>query len=402
MGPPDPADLAHMRAALALARRGLGVTWPNPSVGCVIVQDGRVVGRATTAPGGRPHAEAAALARAGPRARGSAAYVTLEPCCHWGRTPPCTGALIEAGVKRVVIGVRDPDARVNGRGIAALRDAGIEVVEDLLADEAADSVAAFSQRARTGRPLVTLKLASTLDGRIATRTGESRWITGPDARRMAHALRGRHDAVMVGIGTVLADDPDLTCRIPGMRMLPVVRVVADSALRTPVASRLLATASQAPVWLLTSPDADPARCAEAGGSGARVIAVPPHPDSLPQSGEGGEASREQHYSPSPPLGGEGWGEGGGTLDPHAALTALGAAGLTSVLVEGGARLAASLFEANLVDRIAWFHAPAVMGGDGLAAVQATGRDRLVDLPRFRRCSAIALGDDMLTTFERAS
>ncbi len=396
MGAPDPADVAHMRAALALARRGLGVTWPNPSVGCVIVQGGQVVGRAATAPGGRPHAETAALARAGSRARGATAYVTLEPCCHWGRTPPCTGALIEAGVARVVVGIRDPDPRVNGEGIAALRAREVEVDEGVLAEAAAESIAAFSQRVRTGRPLVTLKLATTLDGRIATRAGESRWITGPEARRMAHALRGRHDAVMVGVGTVLADDPDLTCRIPGMRALPVVRVVADSALRTPAASRLVATASEAPTWILVSSEADPARCAEAEVRGARVIAVHPHPDPLPQAGEGVEVL------PLPP-----WGERVGVrgvagLDLRAALTALGAAGLTSVLVEGGAQLAASLVQADLVDRIAWFHAPAVMGGDGLAAVQATGLDRLADLPRFRRRSAIALGPDMLTTFERAS
>ncbi len=394
MGAPGPLDTVHMRAALALARRGLGVTWPNPSVGCVIAQDGRVVGRAGTAPGGRPHAETEALARAGERARGATAYVSLEPCCHWGRTPPCTGALIEAGIARVVVGARDPDPRVNGQGVAALRARGIEVAEGVLAEAAAEVTAAFSQRVRTGRPLVTLKLASTLDGRIATSAGESRWITGREARRMAHALRGRHDAVMVGIGTVLADDPDLTCRISGMRALPVVRVVADSALRTPLSSRLMASASAAPVWLLVSPDADPARYAEAEERGARVIAVHPHPNPLPQAGEGAQ-------SPSPPLGGEGRGEGGETLHLPAALTALGAAGLTSVLVEGGARLAASLLQAGLVDRIAWFHAPAVMGGDGLAAVRAMGLGRLTDLPRFRRRSATALGDDMLTTFERA-
>ena len=390
MGAPDPADVAHMRAALALARRCLGVTWPNPSVGCVIVRDGRVVGRASTAPGGRPHAETAALAHAGGSARGATAYVTLEPCCHWGRTPPCTGALVDAGVARVVLGVRDPDSRVDGQGIAALRARGIEVVEGVLEDEAAAVIAAFGQRVRAGRPLVTLKLASTLDGRIATRAGESRWITGPAARRAAHALRGCHDAVMVGIGTALADDPDLTCRIPGMRALPVVRVVADSALRTPFSSRLVASASEAPVWLLVSPDADPAKRAEAERLGARVIAVHPHPDPLPQAGEG-------EVSLSPVLGEE----GGHTLNLRAALLALGAAGLTSVLAEGGARLAAGLLQADLVDRLAWFHAPAVIGGDGLPAASAMGLERLADLPRFRRHSATPLGGDMLTTFERA-
>ncbi|MBV8867826.1 MAG: bifunctional diaminohydroxyphosphoribosylaminopyrimidine deaminase/5-amino-6-(5-phosphoribosylamino)uracil reductase RibD [Acetobacteraceae bacterium] len=400
MGAPDPADVAHMRAALALARRGLGVTWPNPSVGCVIVRDGRVVGRASTAPGGRPHAETAALAHAGGSARGATAYVTLEPCCHWGRTPPCTGALVDAGVARVVLGVRDPDSRVDGQGIAALRARGIEVVEGVLEDEAAEVIAAFGQRVRAGRPLVTLKLASTLDGRIATRAGESRWITGPAARRAAHALRGCHDAVMVGIGTALADDPDLTCRIPGMRALPVVRVVADSTLRTPFSSRLVASASEAPVWLLVSPDADPAKRAEAERLGARVIAVHPHPNPLPQAGEGALNARAKPTTPPLPRG-EGRGEGGHTLNLHAALLALGAAGLTSVLAEGGARLAAGLLQADLVDRLAWFHAPAVIGGDGLPAASAMGLERLADLPRFRRHSATPLGGDMLTTFERA-
>ena len=268
---PGPDDLGHMRAALALARRGVGNTWPNPSVGCVIVKDGRVVGRAVTAPGGRPHAEPAALDRAGAQARGATAYVTLEPCCHWGRTPPCTDALIAAGIARVVIAARDPDPRVNSHGIAKLRDAGIVVEEGLLADEAREIVAGFHMRMKAGRPLVTLKLASTLDGRIATRAGESQWITGAPARRAAHALRGRHDAVLVGVGTVVADDPDLTCRLAGYRPTPLVRVVADSHLRTPLTRRLLATAKATPTWMLIREGTDPARrsaVAEMGGAGA--------------------------------------------------------------------------------------------------------------------------------------
>jgi diaminohydroxyphosphoribosylaminopyrimidine deaminase/5-amino-6-(5-phosphoribosylamino)uracil reductase len=263
-------DAAHMRAALSLARRGNGRTWPNPSVGCVIVKDGRVVGRATTAQGGRPHAEPQALAMAGDAARGATAYVTLEPCCFHGRTPPCTDALVAAGVARVVVGVRDPDPRVNGAGLARLRSAGIEVVEGVLEDEAADVVAGFVTRVQRGRPLVTLKLASTLDGRIATRTGESQWITGEPARRMAHALRGRHDAIMVGAGTVLADNPDLTCRIPGFKPLPMVRVVADSHLRLPLTSRLVATAHSAPTWVLCRGGVDSRRnrpCRRAAGAG---------------------------------------------------------------------------------------------------------------------------------------
>ncbi|OJW24791.1 MAG: riboflavin biosynthesis protein RibD, partial [Rhodospirillales bacterium 69-11] len=255
------ADIAHMRSALALARRGLGSTWPNPSVGCVIVRDGRVVGRGTTASGGRPHAEPLALDMAGPLARGATAYVTLEPCCHWGRTPPCTDALIAAGIVRVVVATRDPDRRVDSQGVARLREAGIEVVEGVLEAEAQAVLAGFTQRIRTGRPLVTLKLATTLDGRIATAGGESQWITGPPARRMAHALRGRHDAVMVGVGTVMADNPELTCRIAGFRTRPLVRVVADSHLRTRLTARLLASAADTPSWFLTRTGTDPVRIA---------------------------------------------------------------------------------------------------------------------------------------------
>src|SRR6185437_16447725 len=203
-------DAPFMRAALNLARRGLGTVWPNPSVGCVLVKDGEVVGRGWTQPGGRPHGETEALARAGERARGATAYVSLEPCCHWGRTPPCTDALIEAGIARIIVGTRDPDRRVDSEGIARLRAAGIAVAEGLLEAEAREVLAGFARRVATGRPLVTLKLATTLDGRIATHAGESQWITGAPARRVAHALRGRHDAVMIGVGTVLADNPELT------------------------------------------------------------------------------------------------------------------------------------------------------------------------------------------------
>jgi diaminohydroxyphosphoribosylaminopyrimidine deaminase / 5-amino-6-(5-phosphoribosylamino)uracil reductase len=362
-----PEDIAHMRSALALARRGVGVTWPNPSVGCVVVNDGRVVGRAVTAPGGRPHAEPAALEVAGTAARGATAYVTLEPCCHWGRTPPCTDALLAAGVARVVVATRDPDPRVDGAGIARLRAAGILVDEGVLRAEADEVAAGFRSRVRHGRPLVTLKLASTLDGRIATRAGESRWITGEAARRAAHALRGRHDAVMVGVGTVLADDPELTCRLPGYRSVPVVRVVADSHLRTPLTSTLIATSQQAPTWVLVREGCNRDRRRAFSDIGVRLIEV-----------RGTEAG----------------------LDISAALGALGAAGLTHILAEGGAQLAASLLRADLVDRIAWFHAPAVMGGDGWPAVQAFGIEHLAAMPRFARVGEISLGDDVLSELVR--
>ena len=365
---PSPDDVAHMRAALALAQRGLGNTWPNPSVGCVIVQDGRVVGRAVTAPGGRPHAEPAALEMAGPeKARGATAYVTLEPCCHWGRTPPCTDALIAAGVARVVIATRDPDPRVNSQGVARLRAAGIVVDEGLLEAEAGELGAGFRMRVTQGRPLVTLKLASTLDGRIATHAGESRWITGEPARRAAHALRGRHDAVLVGVGTVMADDPDLTCRLAGYRPTPIVRVVADGHLRTPLTMRLIATAKTTPTWMLIRAGTDPDRRRAVANLGVRVLEVAGAPTGV---------------------------------DLGAGLAALGEAGITRLLVEGGAQIAAALLRAELVDRIAWFHAPSVMGGDGWPAVQAFGAEKLAEMPRFVRRETMRLGEDVLSLFVR--
>jgi len=209
-------DVRSMQAALALARRGLGTVWPNPAVGCVIVKEGRVVGRGWTQPGGRPHGETEALRRAGEGAVGATAYVSLEPCCHWGQTPPCVDALIAAGIRRVVVPLEDPDPRVAGGGLRRLHEAGLEVETGLCAAEAAEVNAGFFSRLRLGRPLVTLKLGTSLDGRIATASGESQWITGPPARERAHALRAAHDAIMVGTGTALADDPQLTCRLPGL------------------------------------------------------------------------------------------------------------------------------------------------------------------------------------------
>lgn len=362
-----PQDLTHMRAALALARRGLGTTWPNPSVGCVIVQANRVVGRGHTAPGGRPHAEPTALAMAGDHARGATAYVTLEPCCHFGRSPPCTDALIAAGISRIVVAATDPDPRVNGKGLQQLRTAGIQVETGVLETEALETLIGFNHRITLGRPMVTLKLASTLDGRIATHSGESQWITGTPARRLAHAMRGRHDAVMVGVGTVLADDPDLTCRIPGFRPTPNVRVIADSHLRTSLTSRLLVTAADIPTWFLLREGTNLAREEAFTNLGARLIKVPGSPAGV---------------------------------DLKTALTNLGTAGLTRLLVEGGGQIAAALLRADLVDRIAWFHAPSVMGGDGWPAVQAFGTETLAHMPRFRRDCITAIGDDMLSEFTR--
>jgi diaminohydroxyphosphoribosylaminopyrimidine deaminase / 5-amino-6-(5-phosphoribosylamino)uracil reductase len=355
-----------MQAALALARRGLGAVWPNPTVGCVIVDDGRVVGRGWTQPGGRPHAETEALRRAGAAARGATAYVSLEPCCHWGRTPPCTDALIDAGVRRVVVAIEDPDSRVAGGGIARLRAAGLMVDTGLGAEEAAEVNAGFLTHRRLGRPLVTLKLATSLDGRIATGSGQSRWITGPRARGWGHALRAAHDAIMVGTGTVLADDPQLTCRLPGLGSRSPVRVVLDRELRIPVSARVIADARQTPTWALTLQSADGAKRAALLGAGVTLIDVAPDPERR--------------------------------IELVAALAALAERGVTRLLVEGGAQLAAALLHAHLVDRLAWVHAPLLIGGDGIPAIAALGLDRLAAAPGFERLSAVRVGDDMLTTF----
>jgi diaminohydroxyphosphoribosylaminopyrimidine deaminase/5-amino-6-(5-phosphoribosylamino)uracil reductase len=355
-----------MQAALALARRGLGNVWPNPAVGCVIVKDGVVVGRGWTQPGGRPHAETEALARAGTAAHGGTAYVTLEPCSHWGKTPPCADALIAAGIGRVVAAVEDPDPRVAGSGLARLRAAGIAVESGLCAGEASDINAGFFQRVRSGRPLVTLKLASTLDGRIATAAGESRWITGPAARERAHRLRAEHDAILVGTGTVLADDPELTCRLPGLLHASPVRVALDRQGRVPLDARLIANARETSTWVITGPDLCDDRQKALAESGVAVI-----PSELAP---------------------------GGHLDLAIALRRLGERGLTRVLVEGGGQLAAALLRAGLVDRLTWFHAPLLLGGDALPAVAALGIDRLADAPRFERIAAERVGDDFMSVF----
>jgi len=357
-----------MRAALGLARRGLGTVWPNPAVGCVIVQGGRVVGRGWTQPGGRPHAETEALAMAGKAANGATCYVTLEPCAHHGKTPPCADALINAGIARVVIAVEDPDPRVAGKGGERLRHAGIAVSEGVLRDEAAMLNAGFFLRIGTGRPLVTLKLASTLDGRIATHSGESRWITGEAARASSHLLRAEADAIMVGSGTALHDDPDLTCRLPGLAERSPVRVVVDGRLRLPLTSRLVATANEVPTWLITLEGSDVNRRVAYEEAGVDVVEVAEGTD--------------------------------GAIDLDLALGTLGDSGVTRVLVEGGAHLAAALLRADLVDRLVWFRAPRLMGGDGLAAAVAFGVDHLAQTPRFERVDLRPVGDDVMETYIR--
>ncbi|HIJ63343.1 MAG TPA: bifunctional diaminohydroxyphosphoribosylaminopyrimidine deaminase/5-amino-6-(5-phosphoribosylamino)uracil reductase RibD [Rhodospirillaceae bacterium] len=357
-----------MLAALGLARRGLGEVWPNPAVGCVLVKDGLVVGRGRTAAGGRPHAETQALAQAGAAAAGATAYVTLEPCCHQGVTGPCTEALIGAGVRRVVVALDDPDPRVSGRGLVRLREAGLEVEQGLQAAAAAELNAGFISRVCHGRPLVTLKVASSLDGRIATHGGESQWITGPEARAAGHRLRAENDAILVGSGTALKDNPLLSCRLPGLEQRSPLRLVVDGRLRLPLTSKLVATAGRIPTWVITRTGNPPERLSALLDCGVEVIEVVP--TAL------------------------------GEVDLAAALAELGRRGLTRLLVEGGAHLSAALLRGGLVDRIAWFRAPMLLGGDGIPAVVGFGVDRLDQAPGFQRLSVAELGNDIFEYLSR--
>lgn len=364
----DPGDLNHMRAALALAGRALGRVAPNPAVGCVIAKDGRVLGRGWTQDGGRPHAETEALGRAGAAAEGATAYVTLEPCSHHGKTPPCDQALIAAGITRCVIALEDPDARVAGQGIAHLKAAGVAVETGLCRAEAEDLNAGYLLQRRAGRPLVALKLASTLDGRIATGSGESKWITGEAARARAHLLRARHDAVLVGAGTALADDPRLDVRLPGLESRKPLRVVLDGTPRLPLTHDLVAAAGERPSCLVTGDDLPAAKLQPYRDAGLQVLQVGRDPQ--------------------------------GRLDLEAALTALGALGLTRVLVEGGGVLAASLLRAELVERLYWFRAPKLIGAEGRPAISELGLEALAAAPAFERCGVEDLEGDLLETYRR--
>lgn len=352
--------------ALALARRGLGRTGTNPSVGCVIVRNGIVLGRGRTAEGGRPHAETRALADVAARfgdgaARGATAYVTLEPCAHHGGTPPCTEALVAAGIARVVAPVADPDPRVAGRGFALLRAAGVEVIVGPGARAASALLAPYLRMRRTGRPTVTLKLATTLDGKIATRTGESQWITGGAARRRVHLMRAQADAILTGIGTVLADDPTLDVRLPGMGAASPVPIIADRALRTPPTARVLA---QGPALIVGDATAHPGRADNLRASGATVVQTDARTSAT-------------------------------TL-----LTLAAAQGHGAIFCEGGATLAAALIREGCVDRLAWFTGGMVFGADARGALDACGIDRLADAPRFRQVSVESIGPDILGIWDR--
>jgi len=361
-------DQRFMRLALSLGARGLGGVWPNPAVGCVIVRDGIIRGRGWTQPGGRPHAEAHALAQAGTAAAGATAYVSLEPCAHHGKTPPCADALITAGISRVVTAITDPDPRVAGRGHDRLRAAGVEVKERVEAEAARQVNAGFLSRVQRGRPLLTLKLALTLDARIATAAGQSRWITGPQSRRRVHLMRATHDAVLVGAGTARADNPDLSVRDLGIARQPV-RIVADARLGLSPDSRLGRSIDHAPVWLLHGPNAP----VDAGEMWAELGAtlIPCALDPM------------------------------GRLDMRDAMAQLGARGLTRVLCEGGGRLAASLVQDDLVDDLTVFSAGHLFGADGTAGLAAMGVTG-IEPHRWRLHQAQAVGQDLLHVWRRVN
>lgn len=362
-----------MRTALGLAARGLGQVAPNPAVGCVIVRpdlEDRVVGRGWTQPGGRPHAETEALRRAGRMAEGATAYVSLEPCSHIGQTGPCAEALIEARISRVVIALVDPDPRVTGRGIQKLQDANIDVSMAVLGDQATRLNNGFIYKIQRNRPFYSWKTATSLDGKIATASGHSKWITGDDARRRGHLLRARHDAILTGVGTAVADDPDLTCRLPGLSDHSPVRIVVDSQLRLPAELNLVRTARTRPTWVITTPDASPENEAALAEHGVSVFRV---------------ARNDLNQ-----------------VDIKALSRLLVDQEMTRVLIEGGSAIASSFLKENLVDQIYWFRAPKIIGSDGMPAINGLDILQLEDTTPYIHRRSYAAGQDRLDIFDLES
>ena len=364
------ADQRFMQLALALGRREQGRTWPNPAVGAVVVKDGVIVGRGWTQPGGRPHAEPEALSRAGEAARGATLYVTLEPCSHIGKSPPCADAIIAAGIARVVSAIEDPNPEVAGQGHARLRAARIAVDIGLDAPEAAHDHAGHFRRIRDKRPHVILKLAVSADDKIGAAGRKPIAISGEAAKARMHLLRAQCDAILVGIGTVQADDPLLTCRLPGMEARSPVRVVLDRALRIAGTSRLVHSARATPLWVMTSDLSEAPAAMKLGAAGAQVIRVP---------------------TTSAPPG----------LDLMGVLHALAQKGITRLLVEGGARVATSFVAAGLVDEVWLLRGPDTVGTDGVAALEALPLSAITGSPTFKQRASESLQNDTLTIYERS-
>ena len=361
-----------MRAAVALARRGLGRVWPNPSVGALIVaqdKDGSpvLVGRGVTSRPGAAHAEVNALRQAGERARGATCYVTLEPCSHHGRTPPCADALIAAGVARVVIGCLDPNPRVSGRGVALLRNAGFEVVTGVEEAACRDLQIGFIRRIVEQRPAVSLKMAMSQDGFIGRKGDGQVRISGPEAGTFVHGMRANHDAILVGIGTAIGDDPELTCRLPGLADRSPVRVVLDTDARLPLTSKLVKTAADVPVWLICGNDADRERLAALAEAGVLIIKVPA-PD--------------------------------GRIQPEVALRALGMRGITRLMVEGGARVAASFWQSGVVDVFMLVTGNVLVGEGGVSPFSGLSLDEVHANPNYEPCQVGLLGSDQIEILRR--
>jgi diaminohydroxyphosphoribosylaminopyrimidine deaminase/5-amino-6-(5-phosphoribosylamino)uracil reductase len=365
------ADQRFMALALTLGRRGQGRTWPNPAVGAVVVKDGVIVGRGWTQPGGRPHAEPEALSRAGEAAGGATLYVTLEPCSHIGKSPPCTEAIIAAGIARVVSAIEDPNPEVAGQGHAKLRAAGIAVDIGLGAAEAAHDHAGHFRRIRDKRPHVILKLAVSSDDKIGAAGRKPIAISGEAAKARVHLLRAQSDAILVGIGTVLADDPLLTCRLPGMETRSPVRVVLDRSLRIPGTSRLVHSARETPLWVMTSNVSEAPAAMKLGAAGTQVIRVA--------------------TTSTPPR-----------LDLPGMLHALSGKGITRLLVEGGARVASSFVASGLVDEVWLLRGAEAVGADGVAALDALPLTSITQSPDFRVRASESLQKDTLTIYERAA
>ncbi len=356
-------DADYMKMALDLAAKAMGRTSPNPMVGAVVVRDGEVVGKGFHARAGTPHAEVLALQNAGERARGSTLYVTLEPCCHFGRTGPCTEAVIQAGVGRVVAAMADPNPLVAGRGLARLKSAGLEVHCGVMEEEARKLNEVFIKYITSGMPFVVMKAAVSLDGKIATREGDSQWITGPEAREFGHRLRDRYDAVLVGVNTVLADNPLLTTRLPEGGRDPV-RLVLDSLARTPPGSAVINRSSQAPTIIVTTDRAPRDRVRLLEQAGAVVLAVPA-------------------------------GDSGGRVDIRALMRTLAEREITSVLIEGGGEVHASALASGVVDKVAWFVAPKLIGGrEAPGPLGGLGIDRLSEAVSLDRVSVARMGNDI--------
>ena len=355
-----------MSMALSLGRRGLGQTWPNPSVGCVLVKDGLVIGRGVTAKGGRPHAEDLALRQAGDRAKGSTLYVTLEPCSHSRKNGSCTQAIIKAGVGRVVAAIRDVDPRVNGQGFAKLTASGIKVNVGLMASEAARDHAGFISRVRNECPYISLKLAQSFDGRTAISSGESKWITNQASRRLVHLLRSRSDAVMVGGGTARKDNPALTVRGIGVKH-DTVRIVISGPLDIPKTSQFLSTAKENPLWLCHSKAASLDRKKYWEDRGAQLF--------LCESNEG-------------------------FIDLKDVFRKLALKGLTRVFCEGGSTLASSLIKLDLVDELIGFNAGILIGSEGSPSIGELGIKKLADAPKFNLYSSGQVGSDILNIWLR--